>query len=125
MRCSKMRCSNYLIAFIFVVMFSSANKMAIGSELSDGEYHYDKEKNVELGHKPADVKVMTQVFPWITIKNNKLILMKFGECILPSKKLPITFDCLKEKHKLEFLQSDNSYLGWGKVGFKLNYFKKK
>ena len=120
-----MRCSNYLIAFIFVVMFSSANKMAIGSELSDGKYHYDKEKNLELGHKPSDVKAMLQFFPWITIKNNKLILIKFGECILPSKKLPVTFDCLKEKHKIELLQSDNSYLGWGKVGFKLSYFKKK
>tara|TARA_B100000519_G_C14140926_1_gene389776 strand:- start:296 stop:634 length:339 start_codon:yes stop_codon:yes gene_type:complete len=112
-------------------MFSSANKMAIGSELSDGEYHFDKEKNLELGNKPADVKVMSQFFPWITIKNNKLIFIKFGECILPSKKLPVTFDCLKdangkaEKNKLEFLQSDNSYLGWGKPGNKLFYFKKK
>ena len=76
-----MRCVNYLIAFIFVVMFSSVNKMAIGSEPSDGKYKFNKEKNIELGHKPDDVKVMLQIFPWITIKNDKLIIST-GECIL-------------------------------------------
>ena len=53
-----MRCMNYLISFIFVVMFTSANKMEIGSELSDGKYKFGKEKNIELGHKPDDVKVV-------------------------------------------------------------------
>ena len=118
-----MRCSNCLIAFICVVLFSSTNKVAIGSEISDGKYKFDKEKNIELGHKPDDVTVMLQIFPWITIKNNKLIISA-GECILPSKKMPLTFDCFNEKQQLEFLQGDNSYLGWGKVGNKLFYFKK-
>ena len=53
-----MRCVDYLITFIFVVMFSSAYKMALGSEIFDGKYKFDKEKNIELGHKPDDVRVM-------------------------------------------------------------------
>ena len=105
-----MRCSNCLIAFICVVLFFSTNKVAIGSEISDGKYKFDKEKNIELGHKPDDVTVMLQIFPWITIKNNKLIISA-GECILPSKKMPLTFDCFNEKQQLEFLQGDNSLMG--------------
>lgn len=53
-----MRCMNYLISFIFFVMFTSANKMAIGSEISGRKYKFGKEKNIELGHKPDDVKVV-------------------------------------------------------------------
>ena len=117
-----MRRSNYLIAFIFVVIFSSINKVAIGSEISDGKYKFDKEKNIELGHKPDDVTVMLQIFPWITIKNNKLIISA-GECILPSKKCPSHSTVLMKNNNLSFFRAKTLIL----VGEKwaINYFTSK
>jgi hypothetical protein len=104
------------------------------TELSDGTYLFVKDKTIEMGVDENTAVYLSILLPKLTIKDNRLLgggeqYQQDGkivtgdkiDCAIPSRHLPVQFDCGPTKSQLEYFENDK-YLGLSTVGQKAVFY---